>query len=155
MSAGSRPQQIGPSALSATVPGLRKFVDPEAGLAEMASLWLAEDTEALHRALLLFRPIRSSSDAFEPMGLLRKHHQTEPDASAMTAMLLVTDRRWKGAAGRLIRDIEDSAILVEELNSFAGTFLDADEAVFYPVPDEWWGPEFTVDLGPLEVDDVM
>ncbi|CAN5767547.1 hypothetical protein BH23ACT4_BH23ACT4_06610 [soil metagenome] len=132
------------------------WVDPDAGLAEVASLWLADDAVALHRVLVLFQPIRSTFDAFEPMSLLRKHHETEPDASAKTAMLLLTDRRWKGAAGHLIRQVEDSDILgEEELDLFADTFLAADDAVFYPVPEEWWGPEFTLDLGPLEEDEVI
>jgi hypothetical protein len=115
-------------------------VDPEGGLGEFAALWLAETADELHRVLTLHRPIRGSSDAFEPFGLLSKHHQTEPSTSAVTAMLLVTDRRWRGGVGRLVRRIAESGMLDDEqLDLLARTFLAADDAVYWQVPYEWLG----------------
>lgn len=131
-------------------------MEPDAGLAEMASLWSAEDAAVLHRVLLFAPPLRSTFDAFEPMAILRKHHESESDASAMTAMLAIDGRRWRGAAGQLIRAVEDSGILDgEEMDLFADTFLAADDAVFYRVPEEWWGPEVTLDLRRWEGDEVV
>lgn len=123
------------------------MVDPETGMAEVFNLWAAENAEALHKALLLFQPIRQTSDAFEPIGLLRKHHETEPQMSAATALLLLTDRRWRGGVGHLIREIETSGILdEEELGALADTFLAADDAVFWPVPDDWFDDGVTITI---------
>jgi hypothetical protein len=69
-------------------------VNAEDGVQELAQLWLAPTADALHRVLVMHQPIHGCSDAFEPFPLLQKHHETEPATSVVTAMLLLTDRRW-------------------------------------------------------------
>jgi hypothetical protein len=99
-------------------------VDPEEGLGELMSLWLAESADALHRVLVLHPHVRQNADAFEPMALLEKHHATEPGTSVATAILLLTDRRWRGAVAQLVRRIADSRVLSgEQLDALAATFL--------------------------------
>lgn len=121
---------------------MRRGADPDEGLSEVLALWTAENAEALHQVLVLHPPVRQSSDAFEPMALLQKHHATEPATSATTAMLLLTDRRWQGGVSHLIRRIAESGILDEkELDFLASMFLAADDAVFWPIPDGWFSGE--------------
>jgi len=128
---------------------MRRHIDPEDGMGEVVELWSAETADDLHRILALYPPIRRSADAFEPFALLQKHHETEPSTSAVTAMLLVTDRRWRGGVGQLVRRIAESEILDEEqLDLFARTFLAADGAVYWQVPDEWFGDDvIVIELG--------
>ena len=118
-------------------------------MGEVVELWSAETADDLHRVLALYRPIRRSADAYEPFALLEKHHQAEPATSLVTATLLVTDRRWRGGAGQLIHRIAESDILDDEqLDLLAQTFLAADDAVYWQVPDEWFGDEvIIIDLG--------
>lgn len=118
-------------------------------MGEVVGLWSAETADDLHRILALYPPIRRSADAFEPFALLQKHHETEPSTSAVTAMLLVTDRRWRGGVGQLVRRIAESEILDEEqLDLFARTFLAVDDAVYWQVPDEWFGDDvIVIELG--------
>lgn len=111
-------------------------------------LWSANDADALHRVLVLHQPVRGSADAFEPFCLLQKHHETEPDHSLTTALLLLTDRRWRNGSARLVRRMADSAILdIEQLALLAHTFLAADDALYWRVPEEWFaGGELVIDL---------
>lgn len=128
-------------------------VDPEDGAREFVELWSAESADDLHRVLVLHPPVRRSADAFEPFALLHKHHQAEPATSAVTAMLLVTDRRWRDAAGALVRRIAESGIVDEEqLDLLAEAFLAADQVVYWEVPEGWFGGEaITIEFG----DDLM
>ncbi|MBW3546598.1 MAG: hypothetical protein KY452_00460 [Actinobacteria bacterium] len=112
---------------------------------EVADLWSARTADELHRILVLHPPIRRSADADEAFALLQKHHETEPSTSAVTAILLVTDLRWRGGVGDLVRRIAESDILDEEqLDLLTRTFLAADEAVYWQLPDEWLGDEVIV-----------
>jgi hypothetical protein len=77
--------------------------DPDNGLEELLELWSAPNADALHRVLVLRPPVRGSADAFEPFALLQQHHQSEPDSSLTTALLLLTDRRWRNGVARLVR----------------------------------------------------
>lgn len=129
---------------------MRYRVDPDDGLAELVALWGAATADELHRVLVLRPPLRQCADAHEPFALLSKHHEAEPDTSVVTAMLLLTDRRWRGAIGPLARRIAASAILAaDELDLLARSFLAADDAVYWAVPDSWFegGAEFTIDFG--------
>jgi hypothetical protein len=111
----------------------------------MLSLWSAASADDLHRVLVLHPHVRESADAFEPMALLGKHHATEPGTSVATAILLLTDRRWRGAVGQLVRQIADSGLLSDEqLDSLACAFLAADRYVYWPVPDDWFSEESVV-----------
>jgi hypothetical protein len=141
--------------------------DPDNGLEELLELWSAPNADALHRALVLRPPVRGSADAFEPFALLQQHHQSEPDSSLTTALLLLTDRRWRNGVARLVRRIADSSILDgEQLDLLARTFIAAADAVYWRVPDHWFAggeqividldrdePDETDDGGPVEVDE--
>ena len=129
-------------------------VDLENGLREMVDLWSAETADALHRVLVLYPPIRARADAFEPMALLQHHHETEPGTSPTTALLLLTDRRWRSGVGRLARAIADSGILTDEhIDLLAATFLAADDAVFWQVPDDWFAGGVAITLDRIGADD--
>lgn len=118
---------------------------PGGVLNELVSLWTAASADALHQVLVLHPHGRKSADAFEPMALLTKHHATEPGTSVATATLLLTDRRWRGAAGQLVRDIADSGLLTpEQLDGLSLAFLAADRHVYWPVPDAWFTLESVV-----------
>jgi hypothetical protein len=124
-------------------------VDPDAGFAEFVDLWAAATADDLHRVLALSLPVRRSADAFEPFQLLVKHHEIEPDASIVTAMLLLTARRWRNGVSQLARRIAEADILdASELNLLAETFVAADDAVYWAVPDHWLGDEVIV----IEID---
>lgn len=121
---------------------MRPSADPEACLGELVSLWTAASADVLHRVLVLHPYGRESSDAFEPIALLTKHHATEPGTSVATATLLLTDRRWRGGVGQLVRGIADSGLLTpEQLDAMALAFLAADRYVYWPVPDAWFTAE--------------
>ena len=118
---------------------MRPSADPEACLGELVSLWTAANADALHRVLVLHPYARESADALEPIALLSKHHATEPGTSVATATLLLTDRRWRGGVGQLVRGIADSGALTpEQLDGLALAFLAADRYVYWPVPDAWF-----------------
>jgi hypothetical protein len=120
---------------------VRPSADPEACLGELVSLWTAASADALHRVLVLHPSGRESADAFEPIALLTKHHDTEPGTSVATATLLLTDRRWRRGVGQLVRGIAESGLLTpEQLDGLALAFL-ADRYVYWPVPDAWFPAE--------------
>jgi hypothetical protein len=123
-------------------------VDPEDGLQEMADLWLAPTAEALHRVLVLHPPARKSADTLEPFALLGKHHEAEPEQTVPTAVLLLTDARWRSGASHLVRQIADSGLLEEDqLALLARMFLLADDAVYWPVPDDWFDGGASITIG--------
>lgn len=124
---------------------MRDEVDPNDGLAEVADIWNAETADDLHRVLVLHPPMRGSADAFEPFQLLVKHHEAEPESSTVTAMLLLTDRRWSKGVGQLARRIDEAAILnATDLDLLAEAFVRADEALYWQIPDDWFGEDSVV-----------
>lgn len=82
-------------------------------------------------------------------------HKDNPDGAVATALLLVTDHRWRKAAGRLMRQIDESGIVrPEDLDVLAQTFLVAGPQVYWEVPGQWFdGPAVIIDIGPQSVDD--
>jgi hypothetical protein len=118
---------------------------PEDVGAEFFDLWAAETADDLRRVLVLFPPMRKSADAFEPYLLLAKHHENDPAGAAVTAMLMVTDVRWRGGAGNLMRRIEQSGMVDDgALDLLAEAFLAAGDALYWEVPDEWFGNEIVI-----------
>ena len=118
---------------------MRRSVDPEDGMRELAELWSANSADDLHRVLVLHPIVRRSADAFEPYGLLVKHQEAEPDSSIVTALLLLTDPRWRDGVSHLVRRIEDEGVLdAGALDLLAQTFLSADKALYWEVPDDWF-----------------
>ncbi len=106
---------------------------------ELAELWSAKSADHLHRVLVLHPIVRRSADVIEPYGLLVKHHQAEPDSSIVTALLLLTDPRWRDGVSHLVRRIEDKGVLdTGELDLLARTFVSADKALYWKVPDDWF-----------------
>ena len=115
---------------------MRRSVDPEAGMREFVELWSTNSADDLHRVLVLHPIVRRSADAFEPYGLLVKHHEAEPDSSIVTALLLLTDPRWRDGVSHLVRRIEDEGVLdTGALDLLARTFLSADKVLYWKVPD--------------------
>lgn len=116
--------------------------DPEDSGTEFFDLWSAETTDDVRRILVLHPPMRRTADAFEPFALLSKHHELDPTGSAETAMLMVTDSRWRDGVGNLVRRIEQSGFLGDDqLDLLAEAFLAADDALYWTVPDDWFSEE--------------
>jgi hypothetical protein len=97
------------------------------------------------------------ADAFEPYFLLSKHHEAEPEQTLATAVLLLTDARWRKGASHLVRRIADGGLLDEEqLDLLARTFLAAEDAVYWTVPADWFatvGIEIALDVAVDEEDE--
>ena len=75
-------------------------------LDDLVALHTADDAAELHRRLLLVSDWGGNkSDAFEPWCLFRKFHADDPEGAVVTAVLLLTDGRWRNATGRLARRI--------------------------------------------------
>jgi hypothetical protein len=128
------------------------WVDPEDGLRELLALGKAPNADALHRVLVLSRPVRHSTDTMEPLWLLRRIAETEPEEALTTAFLLLTDRRWRKVLSQLVRRIADSGCLeVDDLDELAELFVAADRALFWAVPQGWFGGE---EIVIAEVDEV-
>ena len=125
--------------------------DEWTALRDLVALHTADDADELRRRLVLF-PATSgnSADTFEPWCLLHAAHKHEPDGAATTALLLLTDRRWRNATGRLIRRIEESELVSRDhLDLLAQTFLAADAQIYWEAPGDWFGgPEIVIDLEP-------
>ncbi len=130
--------------------------DDWSALDGLVALHSADDVGELHRRLLCFaHGGGNKADAFEPWCLLRQFHKDAPEGAVVTAMLLLTDRRWCNATGRLIRRIEESRLVPEhQLDLLAQTFLAAGAQVYWEAPGDWFdGPAIVLDAdGPDSVD---
>lgn len=115
--------------------------DPMTGLQDLGALWLNESTGGLYRALLCGPGRPPGSDHLEAVSLFRRHHAEESEGAELTALLLVTERRWRGAAARVMREIEALAILDEDaLDHLAELFVWADD-LWVDCRREWLEPE--------------
>jgi hypothetical protein len=129
---------------------MRRRIDPEDGLREVIDLWSAPTADDLHRVLVLHPPVRRSADAHEPLAILTRLHHMEPATTIVTAMLLLTDVRWRDGVSHLVRRIESSDLLdADQLDLLARTFLAANDAVYWQIPDAWF-PDGSVTI---ELDD--
>ena len=107
---------------------------------------VADELEELHRTLIVQRGGGNSADHREPLELFLRHHARGVAGAEFTALLLCTADRWWRAAGRLVRAVEDTALLGgEELDALAETFLDSDQFTV-EVAASWAGVR--IDLGP-------
>jgi hypothetical protein len=115
---------------------------------KLASLWGASTADELRKALVLHPTLRSSADAFEPEALFAKHHRDQPEDAIVTALLLLTDTRWRDATSRLVRRIEATNIIDDEgLDLLAYAFLQADRFLYWRMPVEWFeGPAGSIDI---------
>lgn len=119
-------------------------------LEDFVALHSANDAGDLHRRLLCFGDGGGNkADAFEPWCLFHKVHADEPDGAAATALLLLTDRRWRNATSRLVRRIEESGLVPDDhLDLLAQTFLAAGPQVYWEAPGDWFGgPTIVLDPG--------
>lgn len=125
-------------------------------LDDLVALHTAGDAGELHRRLLCFGDGRGNkADAFEPWCLLHQFHKDDPAGAVVTALLLLTDRRWRNATGRLVRRIEESGLVPDDqLDLLAQTFLAAGAQVYWEAPRDWFdGPAIVLDAGgPYDVD---
>ena len=135
------------------------MTEPEDGdwtaLDDLVALHSAGDAEEFHRRLVLYPSAPTTkSDAFEPWCLFQQFHKDSPEGAVTTAVLLVTDRRWRNATGRLMRHIDESGLIPPDgLDVLAQTFLAAGPQVYWELPGEWFdAPAITIDLGPQAVD---
>lgn len=126
-------------------------------LDDLVALHTAEAAGELHRRLLCFGDGGgNTSDAFEPWCLFHRFHADEPDGAVVTALLLLTDRRWRNATGRLVRRIEDSGFVPDDqLDLLAQAFL-AGPQVYWEAPAGWFdGPTIVLDPDSDGVVDVV
>jgi len=107
--------------------------DSWSSLDELVALHTADAPDELHRRLLCFPDGGGNkADAFEPWCLLRQFHKDESEGAVVTALLLLTDRRWRNATGRLVRRIEESDLVPDDdLDLLAQTFLAAESQVYW------------------------
>lgn len=127
-------------------------------LDDLVALHTADDAGELHRRLLCFGDGGGNkADAFEPWCLLRQFHTDDPDGAVVTALLLLTDRRWRNATGRLVRRIEESGLVpYDQLDLLAQTFLAAGPQVYREAPRDWFdGPAIVLDADEPHDVDVM
>lgn len=121
---------------------MTSWIDPNDGLRELLDLGSAPTADALHRVLVLSRPVRHSTDTMEPLWLLRRVAEAEPEEAFTTAFLLLTDPRWLKGLSQLVRRIEDSGCVGEDdLDELAESFLAAERVLYWVVPDGWFGDE--------------
>ena len=65
---------------------------------EFFALLACETPDDLHRVVVLWPPERRTADTLLPMMLLGRSHAAGPSATLVTALLLLTDVRWRLAA---------------------------------------------------------
>ena len=119
-------------------------------LHQLVALSSAPTVEEFYRRLILLPPAgNNSADAFEPLCLFRQFHESEPEGAATTALLLVTDPRWRDATGRLVRSIAESGCVRQpEVDLLAETFLAAGPHVYWQAPSDWFDGGLEIALGP-------
>ena len=127
-------------------------------LDDLVALHTADDAGELHRRLLCFPDGGGNkADAFEPWCLFHKFHTDDPEGAVVTALLLLTDRRWRNATGRLVRRIEESGLVPDDqLDLLAQTFLAAEAQVYWEAPGDWFdGPAIVLDADDPDAVDVI
>jgi hypothetical protein len=122
--------------------------DEWTSLEEMRLLNDAGSVEELHRRLVLFPPAhRNPSDASEPEWLFRRYHDTEGCGAATTALLLVTDGRWRNATGRIMEAIAASGCIGhDDLDLLAQSFLAAGRHLYWQAPEGWFDHQVVIVL---------
>lgn len=127
-----------------------ELTEPWTPIGELFGLMEAENLSELYQRLVLWpRPRRNTWDSFEPWCIFHRFHEHDQEGAATTAVLLVTDARWGSATGRLMAQIANSGLVpAEDLDLLAEAFLSAGKHVFWEAPDEWFGGETAILLGP-------
>jgi hypothetical protein len=127
-----------------------KVAAQKSPLHQLVALSTAHTVEEFYRRLVLLPPAGNNpADAFQPLCLFRHFHQSEPEGAATTALLLVTDPRWRDATGRLVRSIAESGWVSQpEVDLLAETFLAAGPHVYWQAPSEWFDGGLEIELDP-------
>lgn len=113
-------------------------------------IWDAETVDELHRALVLCQFSGRGRDASAPYEVFEKHHVRAPGRSLETAVLLLTDRRWRDAVAALIAQIDEGGLLASaDLDVLATTFLAAGRSVYWEIPQRWFDDDETIQTGML------
>ena len=106
---------------------------------ELADLSSSSTVEELHRRLVLLPTAGGdAADTFIPMALFNQFHRGNPEAAATTALLLVTDNRWRNATGRLMDAISSSGLVPSDhLDLLAESFLESGAFLYWRSPPGW------------------
>jgi len=113
-------------------------------------IWDAETIDELHRALVLRQSSGRGRSASVPYELFAKHHGRAPERAAKTAVLLLTDRRWRHAVAPLIAKIDESGLVPPaDLDLLAETFVAAGRSVYWEIPQRWFDDDETIQSGGL------
>lgn len=133
-----------------------EMVEEWTPLHELVALSSAGSVAEFRRRLITLPSAGGNpADAFEPLCLLDQYHKANGDGVAETALLLVTDRRWRHATGRLIQGIASSGLVPdEELDLLAQAFLAADGYLYWHAPNAWFEGGVEIELEPGVDDEV-
>jgi hypothetical protein len=117
-------------------------------LEEALALFSAQSVDEFHQRLVLLPPDkRNAADSFEPTCLFQHYHRDDDQRAATTAFLLVTDRRWRNATGRIMTEIAGTGLIGEDhLDLLAHTFLAAGRCLYWQPPKEWFGDAIEIEL---------
>lgn len=110
----------------------------------ITGIWAAQAPEELWTALL-FHSGGPESSCRDADALFRRLHGDRTEGALLTALLMLTDRRWRRFTAGLIARIVDAGILGEdELDALADALLGSDQ-VHFCLPANWFdGPVVTI-----------
>ena len=119
--------------------GMSRSRDLDARLVDLLALMGARTPDDLHRALV-FGPLGAyEGEVSMPLSYFRNAHADVAARAIETAMLLVTDPRWRVASGPLIQAIDATGIVPSaELDLLAESFVRADAKVYWKCPAHWF-----------------
>ncbi len=113
--------------------------DLDARLDDLVALMGATTPEDLHHVLVLGPIGAYEREVSMPLSYFRNAHAQDSARAVETAMLLVTDPRWRVTAGPLIEAIDATGIVPPgELDLLAESFVRADAEVYWECPSEWF-----------------
>lgn len=119
--------------------GMSRSRDLDARLIDLVALMDATTPEDLHHVLVLGPIGAYEREVSMPLSYFRNAHAQDSERAVETAMLLVTDPRWRVAAGPLIEAIDATGIVPpNELDLLAESFVRADAEVYWECPSEWF-----------------
>jgi hypothetical protein len=126
--------------------------ETEARVADLLELMNAKTASELHRVILLGSSAAHEREPSMPLSYFRNVHDQDGQGAVQTAMLLVTDLRWRVAAGPLIEAIDATGIVSPgELDLLALAFIHADASVFWECPADWFST-FAIEIGEEGID---
>ena len=119
--------------------GMSRSRGLDARLDDLLALMDATTPEDLHYVLVLGPIGAYEREVSMPLSYFRNAHAQEPARAVETAMLLVTDPRWRVTAGPLIEAIEATGTVPPDgLDLLAESFVRADAELYWECPSEWF-----------------